>query len=435
MADAGGRRDDAEVVEGVLAPAQELVALPLRSNSRSALISKARALPNASTCTEWSITRSTGTSGLIFVGSPPSSSIASRIAARSTTAGTPVKSCISTRAGWKGISTDGSAFASQEAIASTSAAVNEPAVLQSQRVLEQHLERVGQPRDVEALLQGVEAKDLVLASRDVEGRARRRSCLRSYPQYCRWATRSTAFGLPGGDPVRGDLRRRPGRAPPCTESPARSWRCVPALAGGVGQPRSRTRSRSIARRPRRRPAAGVPVPTPGGAFGAVSANIPASRSTPGVTTETPTPVPRRSSRRFSAKPRRPNFVAAYSEAQASRLPGDRGDKDEVALAALAQPRSELARHPHRRLEVDAKGAADLLLARSSRVARGGQRRRWRPSRRRRRPPRAGARRALLGEVGDDRPGARHRAARRRAAPAPPPCASSARARPPRSASA
>ena len=48
------------------------------------------------------------------------SSIASRIAARSTTAGTPVKSCISTRAGWNGISTDGSALASQVAIASTS---------------------------------------------------------------------------------------------------------------------------------------------------------------------------------------------------------------------------------------------------------------------------------------------------------------------------
>ena len=64
--------------------------------------------------------RSTSTWGLIADGSPPRSSIASRIAARSTTAGTPVKSCISTRAGWNGISTEGSAFASQAAIASTS---------------------------------------------------------------------------------------------------------------------------------------------------------------------------------------------------------------------------------------------------------------------------------------------------------------------------
>ena len=67
--------------------------------------------------------RSTGTSGLIFAGSEPSSSIASRIAARSTTAGTPVKSCIRTRAGWKGISFAGSALASQVAIVSTSSAV------------------------------------------------------------------------------------------------------------------------------------------------------------------------------------------------------------------------------------------------------------------------------------------------------------------------
>ena len=97
----------------------------MRSKSRSALTAKAPALPKASTWTEWSITRSTSTSGLIAAGSPPISSIASRIAARSTTAGTPVKSCISTRAGWKGISTLGSAAASQPAIASTSAALTE----------------------------------------------------------------------------------------------------------------------------------------------------------------------------------------------------------------------------------------------------------------------------------------------------------------------
>jgi hypothetical protein len=41
---------------------------------------------------------------LIFLGSPPSFAIAWRIAARSTTAGTPVKSCMSTRAGRKAIS-------------------------------------------------------------------------------------------------------------------------------------------------------------------------------------------------------------------------------------------------------------------------------------------------------------------------------------------
>ncbi len=47
--------------------------------------------------------------------------MASRIAARSTTAGTPVKSCISTRAGRYWISVSGSACGSQLAIASMSA--------------------------------------------------------------------------------------------------------------------------------------------------------------------------------------------------------------------------------------------------------------------------------------------------------------------------
>ena len=50
------------------------------------------------------MTSSAGASGLISSGSPPSRVIASRIAARSTTTGTPVKSCMITRAGVKAIS-------------------------------------------------------------------------------------------------------------------------------------------------------------------------------------------------------------------------------------------------------------------------------------------------------------------------------------------
>ena len=49
--------------------------------------------------TEWSITNSAGESGFTRAGSPPKSAIASRIVARSTMQGTPVKSCIITRAG------------------------------------------------------------------------------------------------------------------------------------------------------------------------------------------------------------------------------------------------------------------------------------------------------------------------------------------------
>ncbi len=50
------------------------------------------------------MTSSAGTSGLMARSLPPRSRMASRIAARSTIAGTPVKSCITTRAGVKAIS-------------------------------------------------------------------------------------------------------------------------------------------------------------------------------------------------------------------------------------------------------------------------------------------------------------------------------------------
>ena len=44
-----------------------------------------------STCTEWSITKSAGHIGFIFSGSPPSLLTASLMAAKSTTAGTPLQ--------------------------------------------------------------------------------------------------------------------------------------------------------------------------------------------------------------------------------------------------------------------------------------------------------------------------------------------------------
>ena len=76
------------------------------------------------------MTSSAGTSGLILPGSPPISAIASRIAARSTTAGTPVKSCISTRAGVNAISSLGAAPAFHVASASMSwARIDSPSSL------------------------------------------------------------------------------------------------------------------------------------------------------------------------------------------------------------------------------------------------------------------------------------------------------------------
>ncbi len=59
------------------------------------------------------MTSSAGASGSILAGSPPSSFTASRMVARSTTTGTPVKSCMTTRAGVNWISCDGSADGSQ----------------------------------------------------------------------------------------------------------------------------------------------------------------------------------------------------------------------------------------------------------------------------------------------------------------------------------
>ena len=125
-------------------------------------------VPKASTCTEWSMTSSAGTSGLIFDGSPPRSAIASRIAARSTIAGTPVKSCITTRAGVKAISLLGSALWSQLGERLDVLLADGHAVLVAQQVLQQDLQRERQAGDVELLLQRVEAIDLIGTPADFE---------------------------------------------------------------------------------------------------------------------------------------------------------------------------------------------------------------------------------------------------------------------------
>ena len=64
------------------------------------------------------MTSSDGISGLMLAAEPPSLTTASRMAARSTTQGTPVKSCSTTRAGMKAISVSGSFLASHWATAS-----------------------------------------------------------------------------------------------------------------------------------------------------------------------------------------------------------------------------------------------------------------------------------------------------------------------------
>ena len=120
---------------------------------------RAAAEPNASAWTEWSMTSSTGWSGLIFVASPPSAAMASRIAARSTTHGTPVKSCRMTRAGVKLISLLGSAFASQFASAYIGGE-NRLVVLAAEQVFKQDSKGVGESLEVVSLflkcLEGVD---------------------------------------------------------------------------------------------------------------------------------------------------------------------------------------------------------------------------------------------------------------------------------------
>ena len=69
------------------------------------------------------MTSSAGASGLTFWASPPSSVTASRMVARSTMHGTPVKSCITTRPGTYWISLSGSAVGSQSASARMLASV------------------------------------------------------------------------------------------------------------------------------------------------------------------------------------------------------------------------------------------------------------------------------------------------------------------------
>ena len=60
---------------------------------------RACGVPKCSAMTEWSMTICEVLSGLMRAGSPPSADIASRMVARSTMHGTPVKSCMMTRAG------------------------------------------------------------------------------------------------------------------------------------------------------------------------------------------------------------------------------------------------------------------------------------------------------------------------------------------------
>ena len=129
-------------------------------------------MPKTSTCTEWSITSSAGTQRVDR----------GRVAAHrghrvahggEVDDGRHAGEVLHEHArGREGDLARGlGSVATQLASASTSCGPHRDAVLVAQQVLEQDLQRVRQPRDVEARLQRVEPVDLVLAPADREGGA------------------------------------------------------------------------------------------------------------------------------------------------------------------------------------------------------------------------------------------------------------------------
>ena len=134
------------------------------------------ASPDRSTMTEWSMTSSTGTSGLTCAASPPRRASASRMAARSTTPGTPVKSCMSTRSGVRAISCAASpapcpwpsGFVAPGGHGHDVVGRDVGTVLVAQQVLEDDLDGVGEALDVVAVgeRRRLDVEDLVGALAD-----------------------------------------------------------------------------------------------------------------------------------------------------------------------------------------------------------------------------------------------------------------------------
>ena len=170
MADPGTRRHHPEAVERLLRPAQELVALEVALVLDAHVLLEGGRHPGAF-----------GDDGVVdhelhrdqrvdAAGSPPSPTMASRMAARSTTAGTPVKSCISTPLGGEGdlpgvvagVGAVGLGVASPCRHRRHVGRRHPQPVLVAQEVLEQHLDAVGQAGHVVAGGQrlGAEAEDL-----------------------------------------------------------------------------------------------------------------------------------------------------------------------------------------------------------------------------------------------------------------------------------
>ena len=117
--------------------------------------SMAQEQPATSAMTEWSMTRSQGICGLIFAGSPPRFAQASRITAKSTNTGTPVKSWNSTRAGLNSTSLPTSPAQTRLDHALSQIGSRLWVLGVTQHVFEQHLQRIGKLLGTLDLLNGI----------------------------------------------------------------------------------------------------------------------------------------------------------------------------------------------------------------------------------------------------------------------------------------
>ena len=120
MDDPGPGRHDAQVAEGGLGPAQELVALAV-AVVFALDVEGERARRPEPVDLDGMVDDEVGRDERVDLGRiAPRSAIASRMTARSTTAGTPVKSWSRTRAGMNGISASAATPGRQASRASTS---------------------------------------------------------------------------------------------------------------------------------------------------------------------------------------------------------------------------------------------------------------------------------------------------------------------------
>jgi len=90
VANTGVRRNDLEIPEPLLAPAQKRVTFDIALHFEFGIERESPVVPNLSPARSGQ-SQLSRKQRIIFFGSPPSVRMASRMAARSTTAGTPVK--------------------------------------------------------------------------------------------------------------------------------------------------------------------------------------------------------------------------------------------------------------------------------------------------------------------------------------------------------